>query len=84
MSSASENLRQGQQHPAETLSQCLLSQYAGAYAGVGGGTAYTLMKRQKTLVYMVVGGAVGSLADLTYGYTVACAHLVNGNDDESR
>lgn len=50
----------------------LLSQYIYTAAGVGLGTAYAL-RYKKGFVPMVAAGAVGTSADLAYGYFVACA-----------
>jgi hypothetical protein len=70
----------------------LLSQYQFCLAGVGLGTAYALHSKGKGvagLLPMVVGGAVGSLSDLVYGYTVACVpqrdryHGINNNSTPS-
>lgn len=53
----------------------LLSQYQFCAAGVGLGTAYAIKTNKKGAQGMlgpIIGGAVGSVADLVYGYTVAC------------
>ena len=56
----------------------MLSQFRFCAAGVGLGTAYTLQRKHvgatkgTSFLPMVAGGALGSLADLYYGYTVAC------------
>jgi len=48
-------------------------------AGVGLGTAYSL-KYKKGFIPMVAAGAVGTSADIIYGYLVAC---VNPNEPSS-
>lgn len=56
----------------------LFSQYALTVAGVTGGTGYALYKRPKNGVgIMVVSGVAGSLADLAYGWNVACSKYVD-------
>lgn len=57
--------------PSEALSNCLLSQYAFCAGGVLGGAAYGI-KAKKGLLPMVAAGVAGSVADLVYGYVVAC------------
>jgi len=59
-----------------TLTDCLLSQYRLCAVGIGSGTAYTL-KYKKGLIPMIAAGAVGSTADLVYGYLVECAQFTN-------
>mmetsp|Transcript_15738 Transcript_15738/g.17377 ORF Transcript_15738/g.17377 Transcript_15738/m.17377 type:complete len:118 (+) Transcript_15738:69-422(+) len=61
---------------ALTLTDCLLSQYRLCAVGIGSGTVYTL-KYKKGLIPMIAAGAVGTTADLVYGYLVECAHLTN-------
>jgi len=61
-------------HTSCSLSS-LLSQYRFCTAGVGLGAAYGI--RSKTgIMPMVAGGVAGTLADLVYGYTVACVDEV--------
>lgn len=50
----------------------LLSQYRLCAAGIGLGTAYSL-RYKKGLVPMVAAGAIGTTADMVYGYLVECA-----------
>lgn len=55
----------------------LFSQYAFTVAGVTSGTGYALYKKPKNGVgAMVVAGVAGSLADLAYGWTIACRPYV--------
>ncbi len=58
----------------------LLSQYRLCAAGIGLGTAYSL-RYKKGLVPMVAAGAIGTTADMVYGYLVECAHFVGGGED---
>lgn len=58
--------------PAEALSQCLLSRYTFCAAGIGFGVAYAI-KTKKGLMPMVIGGFLGTVADLAYGYQIGCA-----------
>eukprot|EP00980_Cylindrotheca_fusiformis_P029937 scaffold24063_cov157-Cylindrotheca_fusiformis.AAC.2 len=50
----------------------LLEQYRFCAAGVGLGTAYAL-RYKKGVVPMLAAGAIGTSADMMYGYLVACA-----------
>lgn len=52
--------------------------------GIGLGTAYSL-RYKKGLVPMVAAGAVGTTADLVYGYLVSCQQyrVDNNNNDNS-
>eukprot|EP00537_Pseudo-nitzschia_pungens_P012401 CAMPEP_0172395616 /NCGR_PEP_ID=MMETSP1061-20121228/20635_1 /TAXON_ID=37318 /ORGANISM="Pseudo-nitzschia pungens, Strain cf. pungens" /LENGTH=118 /DNA_ID=CAMNT_0013127257 /DNA_START=116 /DNA_END=472 /DNA_ORIENTATION=+ len=65
-----------------SLTDCLLSQYRFCAAGIGLGTAYSL-KLKKGLVPMIAAGALGTTADMVYGYLVECAHLAGSADDNS-
>ena len=58
--------------PAEALTQCLLSRYTFCAAGIGFGVAYAI-KTKKGLMPMAIGGFLGSVADLAYGYQIGCA-----------
>ena len=49
----------------------LLSQYRFCTGGVGLGVAYGI-RYKKGALPMVAGGVAGTVADLIYGYTVAC------------
>ncbi|KAG7351250.1 hypothetical protein IV203_010610 [Nitzschia inconspicua] len=66
----------------KTLTDCLLSQYRLCAAGIGLGTAYSL-RYKKGFVPMVAAGAVGTTADMVYGYLVECAEFrqEKPNDD---
>jgi len=57
--------------PSEALTQCLLSQYKFFAAGVGLGGLYAV-RSKKGLPVMAAAGVAGSVADMIYGYTVAC------------
>lgn len=57
--------------PSEALTECLLSQYKFFAAGVGLGGFYAIRK-SKGIPVMVAAGVAGSVADMIYGYTVAC------------
>jgi len=61
--------------PSEALSKCLLSQYSFCAGGVGLGAAYGI-KYSKGVVPMAVSGVVGTMADMAYGYIVACSKEV--------
>ena len=50
----------------------LLSQYRFSAAGVGLGTAYAL-RYKKGFVPMIAAGAIGTTADMVYGFLVECA-----------
>lgn len=50
----------------------MLSQFRLSVAGVGLGTAYSL-KYKAGFAPMIAAGAVGTSADLIYGYLVECA-----------
>ncbi|VEU37262.1 unnamed protein product [Pseudo-nitzschia multistriata] len=63
-----------------SLTDCLLSQYRLCAAGIGLGTAYSL-KFKKGLVPMIAAGAVGTTADMVYGYLVECAHLTKSAEN---
>jgi hypothetical protein len=56
----------------------LLSQYRLCAAGIGLGTAYSL-RYKKGLVPMVAAGAIGTTADMVYGYLVECAEFRQGD-----
>jgi hypothetical protein len=58
-----------------SLLHSLLSQYRFCAGGVGLGAAYAI-RMKKGAMPMVVAGAVGSVADLVYGYSVACFQQV--------
>jgi hypothetical protein len=60
----------------------LLSQYRLCAAGIGLGTAYTL-KYKKGLVPMIAAGAIGTTADMVYGYLVECAQFTTSNTTNS-
>jgi hypothetical protein len=63
----------------------LLSQYRLCAAGIGLGTAYSL-RYKKGVIPMVAAGAIGSTADMVYGYLVECSQfreLSRGNDVSS-
>jgi len=53
----------------------LLSQYSFCAGGVGLGAAYGI-KYSKGVVPMAVSGVVGTMADMAYGYIVACSKEV--------
>jgi hypothetical protein len=59
----------------------LLSQYRFSAAGIGLGTAYTL-KYKKGLIPMIAAGAVGTTADMAYGFLVACLDLRQQKNDK--
>lgn len=62
----------------ESLSDCLFSQYAATFAGVSGGTAYSLYKKPKNGIgIMVLAGTLGSLLDVGVGYMVTCRPQVD-------
>jgi len=65
-----------------SLTDCLLSQYRLCAAGIGLGTAYSL-RFKKGLVPMIAAGALGTTADMVYGYLVECAHFTGSTDDDS-
>jgi hypothetical protein len=56
----------------------LLSQYRLCAAGIGLGTAYSL-RYKKGLIPMIAAGAIGTTADMVYGYLVECSQYVDGN-----
>jgi hypothetical protein len=58
----------------------LLSQYRFCAAGVGLGTAYGL-KYKKGVIPMIAAGAIGTSADMVYGYLVACAEFRGKNEE---
>jgi hypothetical protein len=60
----------------------LLSQYRLCAAGVGLGTAYAL-KYKRGFVPMIAAGAVGTSADMIYGYLVECADF-RKDDSENK
>mmetsp|Transcript_13729 Transcript_13729/g.28355 ORF Transcript_13729/g.28355 Transcript_13729/m.28355 type:complete len:99 (+) Transcript_13729:99-395(+) len=56
-----------------TLSECLFSQYMATLAGIAGSTGYSLYRKPKNgLALLAIAGAAGSIADLAYGWNVAC------------
>jgi hypothetical protein len=56
-----------------TLKNSLVSQYAFFVAGVAGGTAYSVYRKPKNgLGIMMVTGAAGGLVDLAFGWNKAC------------
>lgn len=70
---ATDASKENQVDPATALSNCLLDQYRFCASGAGLGVAYSLSRTPKGgLVPLVVGGALGTVADLVYGYTIAC------------
>mmetsp|Transcript_8694 Transcript_8694/g.23491 ORF Transcript_8694/g.23491 Transcript_8694/m.23491 type:complete len:95 (-) Transcript_8694:12-296(-) len=58
----------------EKLTQCLLGQYRFCVGAVGLGTAYSL-RYKKGLIPMIAAGAVGTTADMAYGYFIECAEF---------
>jgi hypothetical protein len=55
----------------------LFSQYAMTFASVSSATAYSLYKRPKNGIgIMLVAGASGTFADLIYGWNVSCTEQV--------
>jgi hypothetical protein len=55
----------------------MFSQYGLTTAGVLGGTGYSLYKRPKNGIgVMLVAGGAGTVADLIYGWNVACRTYV--------
>mmetsp|Transcript_14020 Transcript_14020/g.18274 ORF Transcript_14020/g.18274 Transcript_14020/m.18274 type:complete len:95 (+) Transcript_14020:137-421(+) len=57
----------------KALSECLFSQYMMTVTAVAGTTGYSLYRKPKNgLGMLVVAGAAGTTADLIYGWTVAC------------
>mmetsp|Transcript_7054 Transcript_7054/g.10120 ORF Transcript_7054/g.10120 Transcript_7054/m.10120 type:complete len:87 (-) Transcript_7054:235-495(-) len=70
--------------PSENLANCILSQYQFCAAGVGLGAAYG-MGQKRGIAPMIVSGVAGSIADLIYGYTIACQNEVRAfHDQESQ
>ena len=59
----------------------MLSQFRLSVAGVGLGTAYSL-KYKAGLAPMIAAGALGTSADLIYGYLVECAHFRQGDEKD--
>jgi len=57
----------------------LLSQYRFCAAGIGLGTAYSLRFKKGSVIPMVAAGAMGTTADMVYGYLVECAHFRDGS-----
>ncbi|KAI2496387.1 hypothetical protein MHU86_18123 [Fragilaria crotonensis] len=55
----------------QKLSTCMFSQYQFFVAGVGLGGAYAIHLK-KGPAPMILAGLGGSLADLVYGYAIAC------------
>lgn len=55
----------------------LLDQFPFFVGGAGLGTAYALYGKRGNIMPLLVGGMVGSVADLVYGYTVKCVTQVN-------
>jgi hypothetical protein len=56
-----------------TFLKSLVSQYAFFVAGVAGGTAYSVYRKPKNgLGIMMVTGAAGGLVDLAFGWNKAC------------
>mmetsp|Transcript_34380 Transcript_34380/g.79361 ORF Transcript_34380/g.79361 Transcript_34380/m.79361 type:complete len:87 (+) Transcript_34380:127-387(+) len=68
---------------SEVLANCLLSQYRFCMAGVGIGVAHGI-RSKKGAMPMVVGGLLGSVADLFYGYSVACKNQVEDYRNEQQ
>jgi len=68
--------------PSEALSKCLLSQYSFCAGGVGLGAAYGI-RYSKGVVPMAVSGVVGTMADMIYGYVVACSKEVEAYQNRS-
>mmetsp|Transcript_33985 Transcript_33985/g.38676 ORF Transcript_33985/g.38676 Transcript_33985/m.38676 type:complete len:91 (-) Transcript_33985:1024-1296(-) len=66
---------------SNALANCLLSQFWFFGGGVGLGLAGSL-KLKKGPAPMIIGGVAGSLADLIYGYTVACKEHTSTNKKE--
>ncbi|GAX17511.1 hypothetical protein FisN_18Lh152 [Fistulifera solaris] len=65
------------QDPSEKLSKCLFSQYSWTVAGVMSATGYSLYKRPKNgIAVMLVAGGVGTMADLAYGWSTKCRPYV--------
>ena len=61
------------QQAKNSLNDCLFSQYAATFAGVSGGTAYSLWKKPKNgIAIMVVAGTMGSLLEIGTGWFVHC------------
>ena len=60
----------------QVLSQCLLTQYNFCCAGLGFGVAYAV-KYKRGFVPLLVGGVVGCVTDLLYGWNIGCASEVN-------
>lgn len=56
----------------------LLSQYRFCTAGIGLGTAYAL-RYKKGVIPMLAAGAIGTSADMVYGYLVECAAFRDTN-----
>jgi hypothetical protein len=54
----------------------LLSQFPFFLGGAALGTAHAVRSKTKNYVPLFVGGMVGSVADLVYGYTVKCVTQV--------
>ena len=66
------------QQAKEALNDCLFSQYAATFAGVSGGTAYSLWKKPKNgIAIMVVAGTLGSLMDIGTGWFDTCRDQVD-------
>ena len=61
-----------------------MSQYRMTAGSIGLGTAYSL-KYKKGVIPMIAAGAVGTTADLVYGYLVECVHYRtnNGGNDNN-
>lgn len=58
-------------------SHSLFSQYSLTVAGVMGATGYSLYRRPKNGIgVMLVAGGVGTMADLAYGWSTKCRPYV--------
>jgi hypothetical protein len=64
---------------SEKLNECLFRQIA--FCAAGAGVGFIQGYRTKSLAPLAIGGGIGTLTDIAYGWTIGCAEEVAKVDE---